>query len=301
MADYKKNSLSLIVTVFNEEQTILALLESYKKQSLLADEMIIVDAESQDQTVNLIKKFSKDHPKLNIKVFIKKGNRSVGRNLAISKSKGRWIAITDAGCILDKDWLKHLMREAKNSKSRVVAGYYQGTAKTKLQEVFIPYFLVMPNQLQKINFLPATRSMLIKNQLWSDLGGSDKNLDVEDYQMAKRIEATGEKIAFAKDAIVYWESPKTWQEFWQKTKSFSKGDIEGKVFRKKVSLIFLRYLLGVITLLFNWQLAILFILLYSVWAIFKNYQYCSNSWYLLPIVQVFSDMAVMTGVISALR
>lgn len=301
MADYKKNSLSLIVTVFNEEQTILALLESYKKQSLLADEMIIVDAESQDQTVNLIKRFSKDHPKLNIKVFIKKGNRSVGRNLAISKSKGRWIAITDAGCILDKDWLKNLLKEAGHSKTQVVAGYYQGTAKTKIQEAFIPYFLVMPKQLKKISFLPATRSMLITKKLWLELGGSDEKLDVEDYQMAKRMEARGEQIAFAEDAIVYWESPKTWQEFWQKTKSFSKGDIEGKVFRKKVSLIFLRYLLGIITLLFNWQLAILFILLYSVWAIFKNYQYCPNSWYLLPLVQVLSDIAVMSGALAALR
>ena len=301
MADYKKNYLSLIVTVFNEEQTIIPLLESYKKQSFLADEMIIVDAESSDQTVNLIKRFSKENPNLNIKVFIKKGNRSVGRNFAVSKAKGTWIAITDAGCILDKNWLKNLIKKARNSKARVVAGYYQGTAQTKIQEAFIPYFLVMPNQLKKISFLPATRSMLIEKQLWNDLGGSDENLDVEDYQMAKRIETRGEQIAFAQDAIVYWESPKTWQEFWQKTKSFSKGDVEGKVFRKKVSLIFLRYLLGILILLFNWSLAFLFVLLYSLWAITKNYQYCHNSWFLLPLVQIFSDIAVMSGVIEALR
>ena len=301
MADYKKNSLSLIVTVFNEEQSILALLESYKKQSLLADEMIVVDAGSKDETVNLIKKFSEDNPKLNIKLFIKKGNRSTGRNFAVSKAKVEWIAITDAGCILEKNWLKHLVQEAKSSQSQVVAGYYQGTAKTKIQEAFIPYFLVMPNQLKKVNFLPATRSMLIKKELWNSLGGSDESLDVEDYQMAKRIEAKGIKIAFAKEAIVYWEAPETWREFWQKTKSFSKGDVEGKVIRKKVYLIFLRYLLGFLSLLFSWQLAILLILFYSLWAITKNYQHCPNSWFLLPLVQIFSDLAVMSGVIKALR
>ena len=152
MADYKKNSLSLIVTVFNEEQTVLALLESYKRQSLLADELIIVDAASRDQTVRLIKNFSEKNPELNIKVLIQKGNRSVGRNLAVKKADGDWIAITDAGCILDENWLRNLMAEAEETGARVVAGYYQGLATIKKQEAFIPYFLVMPNQLKKINF-----------------------------------------------------------------------------------------------------------------------------------------------------
>ena len=301
MADYKKNSLSLIVTVFNEEQTILALLESYKKQSLLADELIIVDAASRDQTVRLIKNFSEKNPNLNIKVLIQKGNRSVGRNLAVREANGDWIAITDAGCILDENWLRNLMAEAEQTGARVVAGYYQGLATIKKQEAFIPYFLVMPNQLKSINFLPATRSMLIKKELWNELGGSDENLVIEDYQMAKRMEARREPIAFAKAALVYWEAPKTWKEFWQKTKSFSKGDVKGRVFRKKVLLIFLRYILGLILLIFSWQLAILTLLLYSVWAISKNYKNCPHSWKLLPLVQIYSDFAVMSGVISALR
>lgn len=301
MADYKKNSLSLIVTVFNEDQTIVSLLESYKRQSLLADEMIIVDAGSKDQTVKLIEQFSKENPKLNIKTFTKKGNRSVGRNLAVSKAKGKWIAITDAGCVLHPDWLQNLLKEAKESKARVVAGYYQGTASSRLQEAFIPYFLVMPNQLKNIDFLPATRSMLIEKELWQEMGGSDESLDVEDYQMAKRMEKKGEKIAFAKEAIVYWEAPATWREFWQKTKSFSKGDVEGKVFRKKVLLIFMRYFLGLALALINWPLAVLALLAYAIWAISKNKENCPNSWHFLPSVQIFSDLAVMSGVIAALR
>ena len=143
--------------------------------------------------------------------------------------------------------------------------------------------------------------MLIKKELWNELGGSDDNLIIEDYQMAKRIEARGEQIAFAKAALVYWEAPKTWREFWQKTKSFSKGDVKGKVFRKKVLLIFLRYFLGIVLLIFNWRLAVLALLLYSIWAISKNYKNCPHSWKLLPLVQIYSDFAVMSGVISALR
>ena len=58
-SDYKKEMLSLIVTVFNEADTIEDFLRSVQQQSLAPTELIIVDAQSTDNTVNLIKKFAK--------------------------------------------------------------------------------------------------------------------------------------------------------------------------------------------------------------------------------------------------
>jgi glycosyltransferase involved in cell wall biosynthesis len=44
--------ITFIATVFNEEASIVQLLESLKKQTKKADEIIIVDAGSRDGTVS---------------------------------------------------------------------------------------------------------------------------------------------------------------------------------------------------------------------------------------------------------
>ena len=77
--------ISFVCTVFNEGKTIIKFLESIDNQSKLPNEIIIVDAGSSDETVSIINSF-KSKKKLNLKVFIKKGNRSVGRNYGVKKS-----------------------------------------------------------------------------------------------------------------------------------------------------------------------------------------------------------------------
>ena len=97
--------VSLIITILNEEKTIISLLDSILKQKTIPNEVIIVDGGSDDKSVefvnNFIRSLEERRFKLSIKLFLKKGNRSVGRNFAIEKAKHAWIAVTDAGCTLD--------------------------------------------------------------------------------------------------------------------------------------------------------------------------------------------------------
>jgi glycosyltransferase involved in cell wall biosynthesis len=299
--DYKKELPSLIVTIFNEVDTIEDFLLSVQKQTLAPAELIIVDGQSTDGTVNLIKKIAKNKS-LDVKLFVKKGNRSVGRNFAVKKARGDWLAITDAGCVLDKDWLKELWQKQKESQAQVVAGYYQGLAKNAFQEATIPYFLVMPKRAREGKFLPATRSMLIKKSLWQKMGGLSEGLDYnEDFQFANRLKNKGNKIAFAKKAIVYWFPVKNIWQFLQKIYLFAKGDAASGLIRNKVYLIFLRYLIFSAILIFFFNIYLIFSLMviYLLWAILKNIKYCPRSFLYLPILQVLSDLAVMLGTLSA--
>jgi glycosyltransferase involved in cell wall biosynthesis len=296
-SDYKKEMLSLIVTVFNEAETIEDFLLSVQQQSLAPTELIIVDAQSTDKTVNLIKNFAKRNS-LNIKLFVKAGNRSVGRNFAVKQSRGTYLAITDAGCILDKNWLQELWQNHQISSAPVVAGYYQGLANTAFQEATIPYFLVMPERVRGGKFLPATRSMLIKKSLWLEMGGLNEKLSFnEDYDFANRLKNKGIKITFSQKAIVYWLPPSNIGQFSQKIFAFAKGDAYTKLIRSKIYLIFGRYLFFLAILLFFPNLYLIFSLMFSylLWAILKNLKYCPRSFFYLPILQVVADVAVMLG------
>jgi glycosyltransferase involved in cell wall biosynthesis len=296
-SDYKKEMLSLIVTVFNEAETIEDFLQSVQEQSLVPSELIIVDAQSTDNTVDLINNFSRKNS-LNIRVFVQAGNRSVGRNLAVSKSSGTFLAITDVGCILDKNWLKELWRTQQESNAPVVAGYYQGLAKSAFQEANIPYFLVMPERIRENNFLPATRSMLIKKSLWLEMGGLNEKLSLnEDYHFANRLKNKGIKIAFSQKAVVYWLPPSNIGQFFQKIFAFARGDANTGLLRSKIYLIFLRYLIFLEILLFfpNFYLIFSLMILYFLWAIVKNLKYCPRSYFYLAFLQIVADVAVMLG------
>ncbi len=289
--------ISLVITTLNEEKTISSLLTSIINQTRLPDELVVVDAKSKDMTVKLIKKFASKYVKrLEVKVLVKEGNRSIGRNLAIKNARYQWLAITDAGCILDKDWLKELILKQEETKSEVVAGYYNAKPETSFEEAVVPYVLVMPDKVNDDNFLPATRSMLISKKEFNKVGKFDESLSLnEDYAFAKKLT----KIAFTKKAVITWLPRTNLKEFNIMIYNFAKGDIQAGIIRPKVVLIFIRYLVAVI-LLFTTPIYIPTILgmLYLTWSIQKNYRYVKKGWYYLPILQISSDIAVMLGSMS---
>jgi glycosyltransferase involved in cell wall biosynthesis len=298
-------NISIICTTFNEEMTIEDLLESLASQTFAAKEIIICDGGSLDQTREKIKSFSENHSKYHIKLITKKGNRSVGRNAAITAAATKLIAITDAGCIPDPTWLAELHKQYEITKSPIVAGYYRGLPSTAFEAAVIPYVLVMPDKVDPHNFLPATRSMLLEKKVWISVGGFDEKLSLnEDYPFAKKIKKQGFKISFAPKAVVSWLPRKTLSEFATMISRFAQGDVQAGIVRPKVTFLFARYLLlvmvlGVVlyfsTLKNALSLSLVLFVVYSLWAIQKNGTYAKNGWYWLPVLQYVADFSVMKG------
>lgn len=298
-----KNNLSVIVTVLNEEATVVDLLKSLTRQTFLPGEIVIVDGGSRDRTVELIKKFRNTYRKIKIKIYQVKSNRSAGRNLAVKKSTGEWLAITDAGCIPENNWLEELFKAQKRQDAPVVAGFYKGLSKNSFEKASIPYFLVMPDRVQEGNFLPATRSMLITKDVWWQFGGLDENLPTgEDYAFALKLKDAGIRIAVAKNAVVGWIPPANLVAFTKMIFGYAYGDALAGSFRPKVVLIFLRYFLGVLAVLlcFHTWVVVGAVLIYAGWSILKNIRYVGAGWIWLPVLQVASDLAVMGGSVKGL-
>lgn len=304
--------VSFITTVYNEKNTIGSLLDSLAKQTQLPDEIIIVDGGSTDETTTVISNFQTQNSNINVKLIIKKGNRSVGRNEAISHVTGSIIAISDAGCILDKNWLKNIVKPFNDTAVDVVAGFYKGQAKTAFEKALIPYVLVMPDKVDPEKFLPATRSMAIRKSVWTEMGGFDEKLSHnEDYAFAKKLKSKNKKITFCKDAIVSWKPRNRIKESFWMFYRFAYGDAESGLLRPKVVLIFLRYLLFLLLLGVSFliqQVNIIVLLMlplfisYGIWAVHKNYRYIKDSHSILwlPVLQVISDIAVLSGTLFGL-
>lgn len=305
----KKMEVTIIVTVLNEAQTVMQLLNACMAQTYLPRQIILVDGGSTDQTWNLLQHTQKKFPSI-INAVQKKGNRSVGRNEAIRLSHTAWIAITDAGCIPQPDWLEQLViaAEKKNGEELVVSGYYFAKPQTPFEEAVIPYVLVMPDRVNPDHFLPATRSMLLSKSIWEEVGGFDELLsDNEDYAFAKEIEKARFPIVFAQHAQVEWFPRTSLSAFAWMIFRFARGDIAAGILRPKVVALFGRYLLGLVLTVFLLKffsafmtvgILLIGLLGYSLWAIRKNKRYVPKGWYWLPILQITADLMVMSGSVS---
>lgn len=299
----KKIKITLIVTVFNEANTIELLLRSIAAQTRRPDEIIITDAESTDDTVKIIKEFG-TRSNFSITVISQKGNRSIGRNLAIKHSKYDWIAITDAGCVLDDKWLENLEWCQLKSNADVIAGNQKGLPKNNFQKAVVPYVLVMQDKIHSDSYLPATRSVLLHKRIWEKANGFDETLDLnEDFAFFRIVKNNGAIFAVCKESMIFWIPRDSITSFSKMIYSFAKGDQIAGITRPKVIFLFIRYIIGILLLFyaFTTEQTILYYLLllgfsiYLFWSINKNKKYVDTGWYYLPILQLTADLAVMLG------
>lgn len=297
---------SLVITTYNEEKNIKKLFNSIVAQSKFPDEIVIVDAGSKDKTINEIKKEKFRNKNLNVKFTIEEGNRATGRNKAINKATGEIIIVSDAGCVLDKNWFNNMIKPFKDKKVDVVAGYYHPVGKSILQKCVGVYTSVMSDKLDENNFLPSSRSIAFKKSAWEEVKGYPEQFNTcEDLVFANNLKKAGFKFVTAKNAIVYWEQKNSFKEIFFQFYNYAKGDGRARFFREKTPFLFLRYLfffyLFFLNIIIQSRLllttSILILSAYIVWAISKNFKYVKNNkaFYYLPALQFLSDFAVILG------
>lgn len=300
-----KKKISFVTTVLNEEGSVKSFLESLDKQTKMPDEVVIVDGGSSDDTIAKIK--SSKLKVQNLKILIKKGNRAMGRNEAIKNCTGNIIVCSDAGCVLDKNWLKNIVEPFKNKEVDVAAGFYEPIVSSIFEKSLACYTCVMPDDVNK-NFLPSSRSIAFKKEVWEKVGGYPENLETcEDLVFAKKLKKKEFRFKVEKNAIVFWPQRKNIFQAFRQFLNYAIGDGKAFYIRPQVPFLFVRYLLGISLLgVYSiskapfWLFAIGYLLFtYLVWSIWKNYKYVKHSkaFLYLPCLQLISDWAVILGMI----
>lgn len=269
--------VSVCITIFNEPQeSINKLLNALNNQTLKPDEIIVIDAKDYDNC-----------------------SRSKGRNIAIKKAKNEIIAITDAGCIPHKDWLKKLIDTFKNEDVDVVSGFYKMVARNKFEKAEA-VFLGFSEKNVDSYFLPSARSMAFTKTIWKKAGRFPESLNdtAEDTIFNLNLLNVGAKFVVSKSAVVDWYLPKTIREFAKKTYRYAKGDAQSGIWwhpvkkwqthNIKVLTIFLRYILGVVLFFLNSFLFVIYVIFYIAYAYRK-----AGPWGIC--LQFISDFSCIIG------
>ncbi len=212
--------VSLISTVFNEADNIIRFLDSIKSQSVMPDEIVVVDGGSSDNTVDLVSNFKG----LNVKLFVKKGfNISKGRNFAIKMCRNDFIFCVDAGCILDKNWVK-LMIEGFKTGADVVGGNFKPLTESSFQKV-LGSIIVHDISSFGDSWIPSSRSEGFKKSVWKKVGGFPEELDIgEDLLFHYNLKKAGFKFAPCPTAIVSWNLRSSFRRMVKQFFNYGVGD-----------------------------------------------------------------------------
>ncbi len=214
--------ISLICPVHNEENNLKELFKSIRKQTKSPEEIIFVEDSSTDNTLLVLKEFKKEFKKIKI-LKVKTRNIPKNRNLAIKESKGDIIVCIDAGCSIDKNYLKKIYHAFNNKKIKFVGGVSELKPKTLFDKCFAEF--INKKKISK-DYLPHGHAMSFTRGLWKEIGGFPEHLALgaEDTYFGKQAIRRGYPPKIIPEAIVYWENRKNLREIFRQFKNYGYWD-----------------------------------------------------------------------------
>lgn len=197
--------LSVIIPVFNAADFIGNCVKSLQEQSLNSNhyEVIFVDNNSKDKTVETIRKLSKDFAIVN---ETKQGSY-YSRNRGIREANGQIMCFTDADCYLHKDWLKHIYESFSTSDLDVLQGQSTCTYDNQVaqaiqllyQDLFVDEVMVDDVTCKRID----TRNCAISLRALEQVGLFNERMKFwGDAELGTRLTKAGYHIAYNEDVLI---------------------------------------------------------------------------------------------------
>jgi glycosyltransferase involved in cell wall biosynthesis len=225
--------------MYNDSEHLNKWLDSFRRQSVLPDEIIFVDGGSSDGSPHVVEKAMHDlginykvivDNRLNLKHHV--GPIGAARNVGIRMASFEHIVCTDMGVIFSDDWFEG-MRKAF-FKSSLVKGRYYTVTNEESRYDFGRCFTPSNSKYLSSKFLPSSRSVGFTKTIWSTVGGYPENsYTAEDTLFSLRCSEFGD-YAPVDFGFVEWILPKD-EELAGKIQNYAKGDkIQGLFFGKYI-------------------------------------------------------------------
>lgn len=217
--------ISLVITTYNESQSIENLVSDIMTQSLRPTELVIVDGGSTDGTQDII--HSLESPLIdagiNTTLLVRPGlNIAQGRNLAVSEATHEIICVTDAGCRLDYNWVHNITEPISSGVADFVGGFFTPVVNNAFQRTLAR--LTVPDT-PPANFLPSSRSVAFTRDLWRRSHGYPEWLPWgEDTLFNELCLKVDSRYVVAKNALVRWEVRRTYRDVFIQYYQYAIGD-----------------------------------------------------------------------------
>ena len=193
-------------------------------------EVIIVDGHSVDDTVGIAEKYGCKV------IFEDEGRISYAREIGVRQAKGKFIAFTDADCVVDRGWIKELIKHFKDDVAAVGGPNItpeDDSAFAKCVGVILS-FLSKPGarygfceeEVREIYHNPTCNVMYRKSVLEEVRGFNHSLVTVDDEELDYRIRENGYRILYTPDAVVCHYRRPTWRRFMKMAWNYGIGRMQ---------------------------------------------------------------------------
>jgi len=200
--------IDVVIPAYNEEKRIGKCINSLLNQTVIPNNIIIVNDCSTDNTKQMVESYAKKN-KI-IKLINKKTNQGRGKALktGIASATGDVLAFTDGDSIATKDWIEGICKEFSKKNVAAVGGAFLPLNNKSLiantnylyESVFLDFLKIAPNKLPGAN-------MAIKKNILRELGGLPENTWSEDSYTTLLLTKKNYKIIFNPKIKIKTEYP----------------------------------------------------------------------------------------------
>lgn len=242
--------VSLVVPMYNDSEHLTQWIESFRRQTVFPDEILVVDGGSIDGSPNRIKSAMMDL-KIDCTVIIDErlnlrnhaGPIGAARNIGIEKAKYKHIVCTDLGVVFSENWFEGMLKAF--DLGNLVKGRYLTSSNPSSRFNFGVNFTPSEKYYLKESFLPSSRSIGFTKSIWFKAGGyPDNSYTAEDTVFALKC-ARYDRFIPVPYGHVEWLLPVD-EDLAKKIQNYAKGDRIQRLFTLKylVKTILWRFLYG---------------------------------------------------------
>ena len=195
------NKISIIIRTKNEERWISHCLQSVFKQKYPSFEVILVDNDSSDSTLEIAKRFP-------IKKFITIKEFFPGKaiNLGIKSSEGQLICCISSHCVpKNNDWLSNLSSNLIDRPE--IGGVYGRQIPLSFTEDIDKRDLVIvfgrDKRIQEKDYFFHNANSMFRKEVWEKYPFDEEVTNIEDRVWGKKIIEAGLKIIYEPEAEVF--------------------------------------------------------------------------------------------------
>jgi len=214
-----KTRITLVIPTYNEELAIggklLNLIEQTYPLNLM--EVIVIDSNSSDKTVKIVKKFMLEHPELDIKLI--EEDKRLGKSTAVNKAfssarpQSEVIMMTDVDVYLEKDAIEKVVSNFGDPTVGAVCGRQvlmnpQESKETKMEATYQRFYEKLRIGESVIDSTPlfegqfaAYRANVIQGE------NVRENANADDCQLAITVRRKGFRAICDQQAVFYEYSP----------------------------------------------------------------------------------------------
>ena len=179
--------LTIVIPVFNRANCVCETLDSIAAQDTRDFALILVDNNSSDQTLEVLRNWAESHPDIPVEVIVeKRPNASAARNAGLERVKTEWTLFFDSDDLMENHHISRVVRNICSNPEIDLWGWdtiqeYRKTSKGK--------FPAKPTHWSNLlngNF--ATQRYIARTSLFREVGGWDSEITLwDDIELGTRI------------------------------------------------------------------------------------------------------------------